>query len=125
MNYYAARQKLNERGEPAGVWHYTCENSGRIRPVGKCADGCPGHPSAEEAQAHYREHLLDTASFHGPKVQEWPKEKCSLPDCNAEAKFCASTGPGRLQNFALCEAHANRQGLDRVLGKVGESWSSY
>jgi hypothetical protein len=43
MNYYAAREIADANGKPSGRYHFTCENDGRIWPVGYCASrwGCP------------------------------------------------------------------------------------
>mgnify|MGYP001563722148 CR=1 FL=1 len=83
---------------------------------------CPGHPSANEACAHYRAYLLDTAVY-GSK---WDKPtECQFPGCGGFTNNSADVGPGRMQIFMLCQIHCNRAGLERVLPDVGESASSY
>src|SRR4051812_10748651 len=42
------------------------------------ANPCPGHATAEEAETHYKEYLLDNTKFMGPKTEEWPKDKCAV-----------------------------------------------
>lgn len=43
MNYYKAREKMDENGQGTGLWHYTCANDGYIYPVGYCSPlvDCP------------------------------------------------------------------------------------
>src|SRR3954467_10556795 len=36
MNYYGPREILDKDGNSTGKWHYTCENDGRVWPVGYC-----------------------------------------------------------------------------------------
>jgi hypothetical protein len=125
MNYYAARRLLNPDGTPTKLYHYTCQRDKRVWPVGGCREGCSGHPTPEEAQAHYREHLLRTARFWGPKTTEWPKQKCAVSECPREATHCGGTGPGGMYVWEFCSEHATPEGVDRVLGSVGEITASY
>lgn len=59
MNYRQARQvdPAADR-EDAGKWRWTCMNDGRVWPEGPCAEGCPGHDTAEEACQHYVEGVI-------------------------------------------------------------------
>ena len=95
-----------------------CGSTGLI----PAANPCPGHATAAEACQHYKQYLLDQAKFFGPKTTEWPKEKCEVDDCSAEATHCAAI-PGEFRRWQLCAAHANRDQLDKLLS-VGESWRS-
>ena len=117
MNYYGPRQRKSD-----GKFHYTCENDGQIWPVGLCAQGCPGHDTAEQACEHQKEHLFAIATF-GSKQNEWPKHKCGVEGCNAEATHQAQI-PGDMRFFELCEQHANKESLAKLI-EVGESISSY
>lgn len=162
MNYYGARQKLDENGKPSGLFHYTCRNDEQIWPVGYCgafkrcdkcdgqmrkmpyapgpytcetcrdtgtmkvpeAERCPGHATAGEANEHYRQYLLDSAVFQGPKTTEWPKEKCEADGCNEEATHLASI-PGHMEHtHKFCAKHCTCEELAKKV-KVGESISSY
>lgn len=143
MNHYKARQLEN------GKWHYTSRNNGNIFPVGNCSrfmrcpackllenvnrdcvickgdnividpNPCPGHDTAEEAQQHYKEYLIEGCVFR-PKFNEWPKYKCHLEQCNSESKHSVYIFG---TTYDLCEQHANRETLHEIIS-VGESWES-
>jgi hypothetical protein len=122
MNYYGPRSFETDSGKVR--WHYTCSNSRiGIWPEGYCRDGCPGHPTAEEACEHMREYLIDRATFSwlnrisGTAV---PCEVCGTPTTT----FSVVKGLGMPDLRSLCDAHFNREGLDQVLGTPGEVWSS-
>lgn len=151
MNYYAARE-LKKDGIHSGLWHYTCMNDGNVWAVGYCSpwESCPnckdaypaesgcelckgnglvkstnpcyGHATANEACQHYKSYLLDRLRIDGPKVEEWPKDKCAVDDCASEAKYF-STIPGDYHHYELCEMHANKETVSGLFN-VGESWSS-
>ncbi len=87
----------------------------------KKANPCPGHKTQEEACEHYKEYLLDQATYHGPKKQEWPKNKCELDGCNNEATHMATCGGSHCWEF--CASHCNRESVAKVLS-VGWSVSS-
>lgn len=55
--WYQPRQLKD--GPNAGKWHYTCSNTSgtSVYAVGACADGCPGHETADGATRHYAEGL--------------------------------------------------------------------
>ncbi len=154
MNHYAARE-LQQEGRPTGLWHYTCENNGRIWPVGHCSwfrtcpecdgrlgsatcstcqdqgcilveprDRCPGHTSAEEACEHYRQSLLDRASFTArADVGSWPKRKCENKECSREATHVARVPGSHYIRHDFCETHCVREELSKLV-TVGECWSS-
>lgn len=119
MNLYTAKE-LAKDGQPTGLWHYTTTNDDHTRPVGYCADNCPGHPTADEARLHYRTYLLDTA-FEETTVR-W--SDCKV--CGAPTKRIITVGPGRMEFYPVCDAHADRRTtLDQLMPPVGDSWSSY
>lgn len=123
MNYRQARELKDEDGKGRGLWHYTNMNDSRIWPEGYCADGCPGHPTPEGAEEHYREYLLATADFQGRIANA--QRKCVHPGCDAWTQRNAQVGPGRLETYMLCDLHCNRNGLEKVMARPCMSVSSY
>lgn len=120
MNYYQAREIKTPDGNPAGLWHFTCQNDSRIWPVGYCAVGCPGHDTPEGAQEHYRQYLLDTARYDGVMAQQM--RPCQV--CGEWTQGFATTEAGTSM-YVLCDTHRNRDALD-VLVKaptwITSSW---
>jgi len=53
--WYQARQIAD--GPNKGKWRYTAasDEGGFCYALGACADGCPGHDTAEEAERHHAE----------------------------------------------------------------------
>jgi hypothetical protein len=146
MRYYAARQMKN------GKWHYTCRGDytyavGHCSPITTCPEcegrsmfreatdpdacghcqnkgivkldnPCPGHDTAEEACEHYRQYQLDTARYNGHDAES--QEKCAV--CQEWTQEYAVVDGWH--HYRLCDKHRNREGLEKVHGKVGESWES-
>jgi len=52
--YFAPRQHM-----VTGKWHFTVQEGDMVRPVGPCADDCPGHDTGDDAILHYAGHLID------------------------------------------------------------------
>jgi hypothetical protein len=120
MNHYAPRQL--QGGPSAGKWHYTCLNDRTgVFASGACADGCPGHDTAEEACEHERQRLLGQLTFQGPRTG-WPKYQCRADGCEAEGTMLASLRDGWTY-FELCEAHATPETVGGLV-RVGVRWSS-
>lgn len=119
MNYYRALQSADENGKPTGVWFYTCTNDGRTRPTGYCAQSCPGHATADEARAHYKDYMLDHARYDA-KLSGMQKP-CEV--CKEWTQFCAKIA-FEMELHPLCDRHRNREELSKLV-KVGEAWSSY
>jgi hypothetical protein len=119
MNYYDAREKMDAQGNPSGIWHYTAQNDDYVYPVGYCAQDCPGHATPEEAREHYRLYLLDTARYDGVSKDEQRKcEKCG------EWTQGYVHIPLSMERHVLCDNHRNRETLDAVMHRVGQSMSS-
>lgn len=95
-----------------------CGSRGSVR----VDNPCPGHDTPEGAEEHYRQYLLDEAVF---RVEFRPSDCCEYPGCGVPTNLAAETGPGRMRHHALCEAHNNRDGLEKVMHGVGTSCSSY
>jgi hypothetical protein len=152
MNYYAARQREDDK-----KWDYTCKNDGRTWPIGYCGSfleakliteggyyhtqqsadrhnsfkkkyGPHNHETKEEAQACYKEYLLDNAvHFHPPlpKTDEKPmtrtEHRCQVDGCESY-----DTGIARVEqrDYFLCQQHMTREEISKLL-QVGECWSSY
>jgi hypothetical protein len=145
MNYYAARE-IEREGRPTGLYHYTVENSGGIHPVGYCSsyrtcpacnghalmgmpcvqcdrsvikvEPCPGHPTKEEAEEHYRQYELDRATFDGRHEDQ--QNRCAV--CGVWTQRYATF---RMHVYHLCDVHCNREALDVLTrGDTGDMISS-
>ena len=106
MNYYQARQRKND-----GLWHYTVMNDHQIWAVGYCAQGCTGHQTQQAAQAHFREWVLDNATFDGTLSNQ--QRKCEV--CEAWTDRIAQSGIGMTDIHVLCDVHRTRDWLATVL----------
>lgn len=137
MQYYTALELADKDGKPSGLWHYTC-NGGAVgycsiyRECPECegrslmadiqcercqnkgyivADPCPGHPSAEEAEAHFHEYQIDHASFdHTHRDQQRP---CKI--CGTWTQRYAQLGGEMPYTFELCDEHHTREFLKQAV----------
>lgn len=138
----------------AGLWRYTCRNDDRIWEVGYCGptrdcqtchgrtfvthepcaecggkgyvtvERCPGHPTADEACAHYRLYVLDCLIGYDMRSDPAIQHRCEAEGCDAWTQTAATERPlGR--HWWLCDEHRNRQTVERLYGDVGTSVSSY
>ena len=147
MNYYDARQRQTDKR-----WDYTCQNDGRVWPVGYCAgyhepkdDGIvrwrederqrviankdkyhrDGHATDEEARECYRLYLLDN------DVQEMTfaeaQHPCVAPvgesKCNVWTQKALEIRHGG--HYPLCDEHRNRETLEKLFEAPGQIMSSY
>ena len=99
------------------LWHYTCRNDDSIWPVGYCSNNCPGHATAEEAQEHYKQYLLDERVYISTN-----------DDTMRKCKECGEWTSDMLMvdgwpRFDLCKAHQIREVYEKLV-KVGSSASS-
>jgi len=92
-----------------------CEDTGCVR----VAKPCPGHPTKEAAEEHYRQYLLDTAIYEGAWAEV--QHKCVV--CQKWTSRYASYGPGKISCVDLCDEHCNRAGLEPFVA-VGVAISS-
>lgn len=100
MNYYEARQMRDDKGEPSGIWHFTCRNDDRIWPVG-CTKDCK-HTTAEEACQHWVETEIARGVRHG--MSSWTT--CEFESCPNPAQHTFSVGHnGGMGGYALCPEH--------------------
>lgn len=120
MNYYDAREMRGPDGQPAGRYHYTCQNR-RIGmyPVGYCAQGCEGHDTKEGAYAHQREYILDTARYDVTVSRQ--QRECEV--CKTWTQRAAEAD--HMDIHILCDEHCNREGLAKVLPEVGYAVASW
>ncbi len=117
MNHLKPRQK-----EGDGKWHYTSHNKRTgTYPIGYCADGCPGHDTAEDAAEHYRQYLLDNLRFTDDDPNASSQHRCEAEGCDVFTSGAADA-PGCMTR-TLCAAHRNREAVDALL-VVGEAWTS-
>lgn len=123
MNYYAAREKMDENGKGMGVWHYTRENAGKIYRHPPCAGEC-AHSSPEEVYAHLREHRLDRMTITDDIPNAEHLDRCKADGCMNYTAGGVRFGGGTIQNVALCKKHRTREEApNHVL--LGSSYSSY
>ena len=120
MRYYKALEKKSADGDGhSGIWHYTMTLDKRTVPARACANGCPGHASADEAYAHERARRIEALRFDG-KTDTWLT--CLVKDCGNPTKSYAHI-PGHLQHYPLCSDHLSHSFIDDLI-VVGESWES-
>lgn len=102
MNYYEARQRLND-----GRWDWTGENDGKIFRAGPCRTHDDDHATKEETEQHYYDSEIEEARFY---EDQHYRDKCEVPDCKAEMSFkCAMLR--NVHRVTLCETHWNKTGL--------------
>lgn len=106
MNYYGPRERRDEHGQPAGLWHYTCRNDDRIWPVGYCAQECAGHATPEEACDHYKAYQLDHELRLDNKLAD-QQRPCEV--CGAWTQGCAQIGG--YTTYVLCDEHRTREAV--------------
>ena len=119
MNYDDARQLQN--GSNAGKWHYTTHNK-RLgtRPIGYCAENCPGHDTAEEAREHYRQYRLDKELlFHDDHENPRTLHKCEHAGCEEYTSGSATMGPYLF--WYLCSEHRTRDAVEILFPEAGSS----
>lgn len=120
-HYLPLEIKSGETG--VGRWHYCCSHNGSAYPVGLCAKDCPGHATAQEAREHYRQGLLQDLRFE-PITQAWPKFKCDVAGCGAEAtRSCLVRDEIGGHRLRICEAHATAEACAPLV-TVGDAWAS-
>lgn len=92
-----------------GAWLYCCLYQKSYRPIGYCSLECR-HREPAEAAEHYREYLLDQATYDG----RWHGVyyRCEL--CGEWTDSFAQV-PSAFIIHRLCRSHLNRNGLGRVL----------
>lgn len=83
------------------------------------ADPCPGHATPEEACEHQKEYFLDHAQYDHIMADE--QRKCEV--CGAWTQRVVTWGHGQMSSATLCDAHANREELAKII-RVGECMSS-
>lgn len=143
MNYDQARQKQSD-----GKWHYTSRNGNHVHAIGYCSprklcpdcpaalpradcktcggrglidceNPCPGHDTAEEAEEHYRQYLLDNATYRGGGDDPDTLHRCEAEGCTAHTAGSAQVGWGVPRYYHLCDAHRNRETLDKLVERPG------
>ncbi len=142
MNYYEARELVDENGKGTGQFHYTVRNDDRIYPVGYCSTymepsddpywteeakaehrsrkdkyhGPKGHDSKIEACNCYREYELDRLRFYDERtLKEKPSrlQLCEIEGCENYTASCANV-PGRIRDWMLCTQHLNRESVEKL-----------
>jgi hypothetical protein len=102
--------RLCDAGADAGKWYAVVIERQAVRRAGYCAIGCSGHPSSDEALAHYLQYQLDR------QTDLW-LERRSAQDC--EVCGDPTTMRARLGRntklFVLCQEHQSTHSLQTVL----------
>lgn len=144
MNYYGARQRESDKR-----WDYTSHNRrGGTHPIGYCrkTDWTPemraefhmsdaewdkiqahkekyhdeGHSTADEACACYRSYLLDNDLRLDHKTRD-SQHRCEV--CGEWTQGFATVSHSF--RWFLCDAHRNRDEVEKLMPSVHESISSY
>jgi hypothetical protein len=105
--------EIHVSGSHSGLYHYGCYTfpANELSPVGYCAQGCPGHDTAEQAREHYRQFLIDRfGRFNG---------RLAIPSiccvCGQTATHYAWIDFHYAWDaYGLCALHLNRKGLAQV-----------
>lgn len=87
------------------------------------ANPCPGHSTPEEAAEHYRQYLLDHATYDLACVPT-EQHRCQAEGCfrwTQKAADVRHTGG----MFFLCDEHRNRETLEKLLPPIWQIASSY
>lgn len=93
----------------------TCKNRGLV--ISPTA--CPGHDTEEGACEHQKEYYLDTANYNVTMTTQ--QVKCEV--CGEWTSRYVTYGEGKLAGCVLCDKHANRDELAKLI-KVGTCVSS-
>lgn len=113
MRYYSARQTVKD-----GKYHYTCGSS----PVGHCANDCPGHETAEQAQDHFKEYVLDDMIYKDDSEEPRQLNRCQFAGCKTLTDGRASNHQ-YYKYYTLCKEHRNRESVATLM-HIGEMWIS-
>jgi hypothetical protein len=122
VNYYAAREIADSDGVGTGLYRYTCYNR-RIGTfaVGYCAQGCPGHPTKEDACEHQKQYLLDT-TLRLDNQMAGMQQQCIVDGCGEWTQKYALVD--HTTQYVLCDEHRTREEVAARFS-VGETWSSF
>jgi len=113
MNYYEARRLKDGSG-----WHFTCQNDGRVWPVGNCQEHGP-HATAEEARECFTAFLFE--EIEEESYGDWTGcEVCSEP---TKRGLTARRPLG--DGYPLCDEHRTPEELKRLHGPVGSIAGSH
>ncbi len=138
MNYDDARQIDPKADKPdAGKWRYTTRNDDRIWAIGYCAEGCPGHDTAEGAYEHQTAYLLDhELHLDGRYSDAQHRCEADVPTgginisgmltapptgtekCGKWTEFFGSVGWA--PSWSLCDVHRTREVVAALFGTVGQ-----
>lgn len=106
--------ELFRDGKGIGLFHFTCTDGSGTRPLGYCADNCPGHPTRAEAEDHWEQYCLDNFKSH---TNDKEQHRCAI--CGEWTQTTLQYGPGWAMPewHDLCLVHANRDGLKTAVDK--------
>lgn len=111
MQVYGAKEIVSMGGEPTGKYHYGCSDSSGTYPIGYCAQGCPGHDTADEARSHQRQYEIEQEADRFEDVDT--QKKCLV--CGTWTTLRVKVGHTFTQMYALCAEHDSVEELDKVV----------
>lgn len=144
MNTDQARQRPSD-----GKWHYTTQGRHGIYAIGYCSpralcpdcpnalpradcatcggsglikrdDPCPGHDTAEEAEEHQRQYLLDNAIYRDGCEDAATLHRCEIDGCKAYTAGTAQISRGSVpRQYHLCDLHRDRSNLETLVERPG------
>ncbi len=106
-------RELTADGKPSGLFHMTVhsDESDWCYPVGPCADGCPGHPTAAEAYRHYLTGEAAKIRLDGFDKDE--QRKCAV--CGAWTQKAAVIDGEIFKMWPLCDAHLTKEEATKLV----------
>ncbi len=106
---YQALEILGADGKGTGKYRFTVhsdEESWPAHAVGYCAQDCPGHPTRDGAELHWKQFQFDKYLRVG-LVSEEEKKKCQV--CGEWTIGRALIDAEFFREFVLCENHNNSE----------------
>lgn len=106
---YQALEILDPDGTGTGKYRFTVhsdEESWPAHAVGYCADNCPGHPTKEGAELHWKQFNFDKKLRVGLGSNE-ERRKCQV--CKEWTNGRALMDGVFFREFVLCEKHNNSE----------------
>ncbi len=111
----------DNNGKGRGLWHMTERSDEEHWPahaIGYCAENCPGHATAEEAEDHYHQWQADKAIPH-----EDPEAKKPCLFCGEWTQHRMTPAGGWSAPLVLCEQHSHSAHIIHILRNPGrEPW---
>jgi hypothetical protein len=106
-------RELEREGKPLGLFHMTVSSDEEdwCYAIGPCASKCPGHPTPEEARAHYQEGKLTLLKLDG--FDSETQKKCIV--CGEWTQTAAYVDDDMFEYWPLCTTHLTLEEATRIL----------